>query len=118
MAGDFFVYDREKDQAQRRRARLEEDWERELTESMQRSSPFSQVDSAVIARIRAELLGGGRPLTEAEREGGSQTVQALQDLSLRRTEEGGGGDTEAAAASHLSTPARRRARLRHQMTVT
>ena len=115
MTGNFFVYDREKELAQRRRDRLEEDWERELTESMQQSKPISEVDGSVIERIRAELLCGGRPLTEAERSAGSQTVQALQDLSLRRPTE---RDAEPAAASHLSTPARRRARLRHQMTVT
>ena len=114
MAGDFFVYDREKELAQRRRDRLEEDWERELTASMQQSTPISEVDGSVIERIRAELLSGGRPLTEAERAAGSRTVQALQDLRLRPPPETGAGT----AASHLSTPARRRARLRHQMTVT
>ncbi|XP_043213061.1 serine/threonine-protein kinase 32C-like [Amphibalanus amphitrite] len=111
VAGDFVVYDREKELAQKRRDQLEEDWERELAESMRRSTPISAVDGTVIERIRAELVAGGRPLTEAERSAGSRTVQALQDLELRRP-------PAENRTSHLTTPARRRARLRHQMTVT
>ncbi|XP_037088421.1 uncharacterized protein LOC119108979, partial [Pollicipes pollicipes] len=115
VAGDFFVYDREKELAQRQRDRLEEAWERELAESMQQSSPISQVDSAVIERIRADLLSEGRRLTEAERAAGSRTVQALQDMQLGRP---AAAEATASASSHISTPARRRTRLQHQMTVT
>ncbi|XP_037077722.1 serine/threonine-protein kinase 32B-like [Pollicipes pollicipes] len=115
VAGDFFVYDREKELAQRQRDRLEEAWERELAESMQQSSPISQVDSAVIERIRADLLSEGRRLTEAERAAGSRTVQALQDMQLGRP---AATEATASASSHISTPARRRTRLQHQMTVT
>lgn len=114
VADNFVVFDREKEQKKQRQTILEENWERELAESMEQSQPISEVDRSVLDRIRSDLLTSSvKPLNKATHSMQSLDVEGL-GVSLEERD-------LSSCHSAFSTPEcrkSRRPRLRHQQTIT
>lgn len=114
VADNFLVFDREKEQKKQRQTILEENWERELAESMEQSQPISEVDRSVLDRIRSDLLTSSvKPLNKSTHSMQSLDVEGL-GVSLEERD-------LSSCHSAFSTPEcrkSRRPRLRHQQTIT